>query len=166
MDGLTLSSETAPKSLTTAKEKAPSVVFQPQRLKEIVEVVDLMGTVASRIREDHSNDLPTSGPGSGRGSSQTGKSARDEAIANAPEPAIMQQKLIQHLEKEVRRVQSDARKLAWQDKKGSAYALAELYRKIRRLTSLIKDIVEASTEMIKRFYISVFISRSSPPAER
>ena len=158
MDGLSMSAETASTSLSTSSEQASSVVFQPQRLKEIVEVVDLMGTVASRVREDHSGDLPSAaGASSARAAGQTGTSARDDAIAKIPAPEIMQQKLVEHLEKEVFRVERQAKSLARSDKRGSAHALSELYRKIRRLTSMISDILEASAEMIKRFYVSVFI---------
>jgi hypothetical protein len=48
MDGPILSAETPKADVTKMKEAAPAVVFQPQKLKEIVEVVDLMGTVAAR----------------------------------------------------------------------------------------------------------------------
>ncbi len=144
---------------TTMTSAAREQVFQPPKLREIVEVIDLMGTVASRVREDKSGDLPTAaGANAGKAAGQTSAAtARDEAIARAPAPAIMQRKLVQHLEQEVKRVEKQARVIARSKKSGSAYLLSELYKKIRRLSSLIKDILEASTEMIKRFYISVFI---------
>jgi hypothetical protein len=157
MDGPKLSA--APTSTAPAKaaEKAPSVVFQPQKLKEIVEVVDLMGTVASRVREDSSGDLP--GSGAAKAAQKAGITAREEAIAKAPPVEIMQQKLVQHLREERSQIQRQARAVAKSNQPGAAWTLAELYRKIRRLSSLITQILQASAEMVKRFYVSAFIDR-------
>ncbi len=147
-------------ALSESTNHAPTAVFQPQKLKEIVEIIDLMGNVASRVREDNSGDLPATGGGaSQQGSGQATTSARDEAIAKIPVVAIMQKKLISHLEQEIRTIERSTIRLSHSDKRGSAHALSELYRKIRRLTALIADIFEASAEMIRRFYISVFIDR-------
>ncbi len=162
MDGLSMTAETPSASSGSVSESAPGQVFQPPKLREIVEVIDLMGTVASRVREDSSGDLGGGGSG-GAGQAQTGgatgTSARDDAIKNAPAPAIMQQKLITHLSAEIKRVEQQARTLMRSNQRGSAFLLAELYRKIRRLTALIADILSASADMIKRFYVSVFIDR-------
>lgn len=154
-----LSAETAGGSITTASERTSNVVFQPQKLKEVVDIIDLMGNITSRVREDKSGDM--GGGSSSTGGAQQGgtsaTSARDEAIAKAPPVPIMQKKLIEHLEREVRLMEKQTRKLAWSNKPGSAFLLSELYKKMRRLTSLISDLLKASTNMIKRFYISVFI---------
>lgn len=138
---------------------APLRVFQPHALKEIVEIIDLMGNVASRVREDKSSDLGAGGGTTTSGAAQTGTSARDQAIANVPAPEVMQQKLIAHLEKEIVAIEKQATRIARSRKRGSAYLLSELYRKIRRLTAIIADLLQASAEMIKRFYVSVFIDR-------
>ncbi len=71
----------------------------------------------------------------------------------------MQQKLVEHLEREVKTIERQARSLRNSNVRGSGFMLSELYRKIRRLRSLIGDILHASAEMIKRFYVSVFIDR-------
>lgn len=159
MDGLTLSAELPKADITKLTEVAPSIVFQPQKLKEIVEVVDLMGTVAARIREDNSSDIPQGGgsTGSQKTSQKTGGSARDEAIAKAPPIAIMQKKLVEHLEREITTIEKQAKALRGSNSRGSGHMLSELYRKIRRLRSLIGDLLHASAAMVKRFYISVFI---------
>ena len=158
MDGQKLTAETPTTSLAKATELSSSVVFQPPKLTDLIEVIDLMGTVASRVREDKSSDLPSAaGPRSGKAGQTQNTSARDAAIAAAPPPAVMQQKLIRHLEQEVSRVEKQAKSLSHSRENGAAFVLAELYKKIRRLTSLITDILQASAEMIKRFYISVFI---------
>ncbi len=157
MDAPKLSAAPTPIAPTTVKETAPSAVFQPQKLKEIVEVVDLMGTVANRIREDNSGDLPGGGA---RGSQKSsGTTARDEAIAKAPPVAVMQQKLVAHLKEERAEIQKQAKAMAHSNAPGAAWTITELYRKMRRLSSLISQILEASADMVKRFYISAFIDR-------
>lgn len=159
MDGTSILAETPKADVNRVMDNAPSIVFQPQKLKEIVEVVDLMGTVAARVREDNSSDMPgAGGGGAAQGSGQkTGTSARDDAIANIPAIAVMQKKLVENLEREVRIIEKQARGLKTSNARGNGYLLSELYRKIRRLRSLIGEILHASAEMIKRFYVSVFI---------
>ncbi len=160
MDGVSLSAETPKSTITKSPNAVSDKVFQPPKLREIVEVIDLMGTVASRVREDKRGDLPVSGgAATGAGATQTGTTARDEAIAKIPTPAIMQQKLVEHIRREVRIVEKQAKKLSKSQSPGSAYMLSELYRKIRRFSSLISELLAASTEMIKRFYVSIFIDR-------
>lgn len=154
-----LSAETSGGSITKAPERVSSVVFQPQKLKEVVDIIDLMGNVATRVRDDNSGDMGGGGTG-GQGKKQSGAggtSTRDEAIAKAPPVPIMQKKLITHLERELKQIEKQTRRLARSNKAGSAYLLAELYKKMRRLTSLISDLLKASSNMIRRFYISVFI---------
>ncbi len=158
MDGAKIETQMTTRNRTP--EAVSEKVFQPPKLREIVEVIDLMGTVASRVREDKRGDLPVSGAAASSGKTGQGAvTARDEAIAKAPPVLIMQKKLVEHIRKEVRSVEREAKVLSRSQARGSAYSLSELYRKIRRLSSLISDILQASTEMIKRFYVSVFIDR-------
>jgi hypothetical protein len=154
-----MSAEAAPKSVSEKTENAPSVVFQPPALKEVVEVINLMGTVSNRIREDNSGDVPAAGGGAQSSGNQSGTSTRDEAIANAPAIPVMQQKLVEELRKEVAKIEKQAKALKRSGDRGSAFALNELYRKIRRLSNLIAEILQASADMIKRFYVSVFIDK-------
>lgn len=160
MDGPKSSAERIGGSRVEKTSGSASIVFQPQKLREIVEVVDLMGTVALRVREDSSGDLGAGGGATG-GSQQgtSGTSARDEAIAKAPPVPVMQKKLVQHLEREVKTIERQAARLKYSNAPGSAWALSDLYRKIRRLSSLIREILHASADMIKRFYVSVFIDQ-------
>ena len=136
-----------------------TVVFQPPRLSQIVEIVDVMGNIVESIREENARDLPTTTrTTAAAGGTQTATvSARDAAIAAAPPIPIMQKKLVKHLRKEVRIIEREARKISRSRARGSAYLLSILYRKIRRLSSLIGEILRASAEVIKRFYIAVFI---------
>ena len=160
MNDAKLRVEVGGKSTTKALERANNVVFQPQKLKEVVEIVDLMGKISSRVREDNSGDLPV-GAGAGAttqtGQAAAGQSTRDQAIAKAPPIPIMQRKIVRHLEREVRTLQHQAMVLSRSKKRGSAYLLAELYKRIRRLSLVISDMMHASAAMIRRFYISVFI---------
>ncbi len=161
MDALTSGTESAPRSITKVSEQAPNVVFQPQKLKEVVEIIDLMGNIASRVREDNSGDMGSGSSGTtGQGQQgTTGTSTRDDAIAKAPPFPIMQKKLVHHLEIERKSIERQARAIARSKKEGSAYLLNELYKKLRSLTALISSLLHASAEVIKRFYISVFIDK-------
>lgn len=145
-------------------DSQPAIVFQPPRLSKIVEIVDVMGNVVESIREENARDIPTTTTvtTSGGVAAQTGGvSARDAAIAAAPTVPVMQQKLVQHLRQEVRIIQRQASSLSRKDERGSAYLLNVLYRKIRRLSSLINEILHASSEIIRRFYIAVFIDHQA-----
>lgn len=147
-------------TMATGNEiQTAAVVFQPPRLSQIIEIVDVMGSVVESIREENARDLPTTTrTAAGAAAAQTATvSARDAAIAAAPPIPIMQQKLVKHLKKEVRAIEREARKLSHSRAKGSAYLLCILYRKIRRLSSLIGEILHAGADVIKRFYIAVFI---------
>lgn len=140
------------------------MIFQPKKLKEVVEIVDLMGNISSRVREDSSGDLGGGGTGASgtqgqQGGGQQGTSARDQAIAKAPPIPIMKKKLTKHLELEVRTMQRQAMLLSRSGRRGSAYLLTELYKKIRRISMLISELANASAAMIRRFYIAVFIDR-------
>lgn len=163
MDAGVLTAEQPKSNLTKVSEKAANMVFQPQKLKEVVDIIDLMGNVATRVREDSSGDMST---GTGVGGQQRaqqgaiGTSARDEAIAKAPPIPVMQQKLVEHIEREVTQLRRQMRSVERHaSRPGAAYALNELYKKVRRLTTLISSLLHASSEMIKRFYISVFIDK-------
>lgn len=159
MDGAKSTVETQAVATVKEAKAAPEVVFQPPKLKEVVEIINLMGTVASRVREDSSGDLPGGGGAKSGAAKQSGTSARDEAIANAPPLPVMQQKLVEHLEKEARTIRAQARAIASSNQRGSAFMLNNLYRKMRRLSSLISQILQASAEMVRRFYIAAFIDQ-------
>jgi hypothetical protein len=146
----------------TPKEVQPStpnVTHQPPKLKEIVQIVDLMGHVATRVREENAGDWTGAVAATSGSAPSGGTSVRDHAIAHAPAVPVMQKQLIKHLEKEMRLIRSQAKAVSRSRGRGSAYLLNELYKKLRRLRELTKQILGASAEVIKRFYVSVFIDR-------
>lgn len=115
--------------------------------------------ISEVVREEGSQDLG-SGAGSfpaARGTQSGGVSFRDQAIKALPSTEVMRQRLTHHLQKEVRELERRAGKLARTVRKGSAYLLNELYAKIRRIQSLIAELIEATAEVVKRLYIRLFI---------
>jgi hypothetical protein len=150
-------------SATTEQAEGPAVVFQPQKLTEIVEMIDLMGRISERVREDNSQDASGAGSGGGGTQGKKGKGAtastRDQAIANLPAPLVMQQRLVKHIQKEIDTLSAQASAVARAAQRGSAYAMNELYKKVRRLYALMEEIIHASLEVIQRFYIAVFIDK-------
>lgn len=150
----------AAKTSPSAAPSAPNVVYQPPKLKEIVEIVDLMGHVATRVREDNAGDWTGStAAAAGQTGGQGDDSARAQAIANAPSIPVMQKELIKHLEKEMKLIRKQARSVSKSHGRGSAFLLNELYKKLRRLSELASQLLSASADVIKRFYVSVFIDR-------
>jgi hypothetical protein len=139
--------------------KAPNVVYQPPKLNEIVEIINVMGNVSTKVREDNAGDWTGAAAQTSGQTGQAGTSARDLAIKRAPSIPVMQQQLIKHLENEMKIIKKQAKAVSRSNARGSAYLLSELYKKLRRLSELISQIAHASADVIKRFYISVFIDK-------
>ncbi len=157
-----VSPEHSGSSLSTVSESGPAIVFQPKALKEVVDIIDLMGNVSTRVREDASRDL---GGGNGGGSSgsqgiggtKAGKTARDEAIAQAPSVIIMQKKLIENVQIEMKTIKKQIQLLSSARGRGSAFHLSQLMSKLRRMSLIVSNLLRASADVIKRYYVSVFI---------
>ncbi len=148
---------------TIEADNAPAFVFQPQKLTEIVDMIDLMGSISERVREDNSGDTGGAGGGTAGATQGTGgaktTSPRDIALANLPVPQVMQQKLIKHVKSEIHALEKQVGSLSHSNSKGSAFMLTELYKKIRRMHSMIDDMFRASADMVRRLYIAVFVDR-------
>ncbi len=140
----------------TEADNAPAFVFQPQKLTEIVEMIDLMGAISERVREDKSGDMGGASGSTGKTGAKT-QSPRDIALANLPAPEAMQNKLVRHIKSEIRSLSRKAKSLASSSAKGAAYSLSEMYKKIRRLHAIMDEILQSSAEIIRRFYVAVFI---------
>lgn len=151
-------------SLSASPESAKLIVRQPAKLQELgnllLTIEGLSQRVSERTGEDRSGDLGSGGTaGTGQGDDGTYVSPRDQAIAAMPAPAVIQKQLEKHIRKEVRELQTRARSIARLSQPGSAYLLTELYSRIRRLNQLLAEILEASVEVLKRFFIRVFIDQ-------
>ncbi len=141
---------------------APAQVFQPQKLTEIVEMIDLMGKISERMGEDRSGDMGGQGGSSTTGAGQQkATTTRDDLIAGVPGGPIMQQKLVAHIHQEIHALNKEARKLSRSNRRGAAFLLTEVYKKIRHLSSLIEEILMAGADVVKRFYVAVFIDKQS-----
>ena len=115
--------------------------------------------------EDSSKDL---GGGSSSGSGQQGddddgqQTWRDQAIANLPPAPKMQADLQTHITKEMKTVRKTIKKSSKNiGKPGAACKLNELYARIRRLENILRELLEASIEVIERLYIRIFIDKQA-----
>lgn len=148
-------------------ESAPGVVSQP------VKIESHLGNQLGSFLEDI-NRISESSPGgpgeqwSGSDGSQMTSgtqgttpvvSARDQAIANLPVPAMMQKELEKHIRDEVKKLRKQAQSIARMNKPGAAYHLNVLYTRIRHLNALLTEIIGASYDVLKRLFIRVFIDR-------
>ncbi len=73
----------------------------------------------------------------------------------------MQQQIEQHIRQEVRQLQKEVKRVSRVSRPGMAYKLNQLYAKIRRLNGLLSELLEASYEVLRRFFIRVVIDRQS-----
>lgn len=141
------------------------VVTQPDKFQGLLDTISLMDKVSERIGEDASSDM--SGAGAGAGGTQgdgddSAQSARAQAIANLPDSPQMRKELSHYIQKEIKSLRKQVRKKAFRaSKKGSAHQLNELYSKIRRLNSLLSELMEVSVDVLKRIFIRVFIDKQS-----
>ncbi len=138
-------------------------VLQPSKAEGLAMLVAEINELPNEgLAEDRSGDwtggttsVATTGDSTGQAS------ARSQAIANLPTPTIMQKQLEAHIRAEVKLLRSQTRLIIRSRKPGSAYALAQLYAKIRHLNALLADLLDASYDVLKRLFVKVFIDRQA-----
>ncbi len=154
------------KGLTTMRsvETSKLVVKQPVKLAELTSLLETFENLNARVSEttgeDRSGDMGSGGGTGGQGDDQA-VTVRDLAIKRIPRPDVIREKLQKHIRKEVYSLESEAHAAARSSRPGSAHRLNEIYAKIRRLNSLLAEILEASIEVLKRLFIRVFIDKQS-----
>lgn len=127
----------------------------------VAEINALPGETAG---ENGASDWGGSGTGTAGGTaggSTQQMSARDHALAQLPTPVKMQKQLEAHIRAEVKELRKQTRVIIRARKPGSAYALAQMYAKIRRLNALLADLLEASYDVLKRLFVKVFVDRQA-----
>ena len=139
------------------------VVTQPEKFEGLLETISLMDKVSERMGEDRSGDLGGSGGSAGTAQGDDDStSARAKAIANLPETPQMRRELGNYIQKEIKVLRKQVRRQAFRaSKPGSAHQLNELYSKIRRLNTLLSELMEASVDVLKRLFIKVFIDKQT-----
>lgn len=150
------------KQTSTKSPEKTGAVLQPKKMQPelqaiVAELADLIdvGAVGETMQEDKSGDM--GGSGAQGDGAQTVRSKRAQLIANPPPPAVIQQELRKHITKEIKQLSRKARKMSRVSDPGAAFLLNEVYAKIRRLNSLLAEILEASYDVLKRLFIKVFV---------
>lgn len=139
---------------------AELAVRQPVKLTSLLTLLSDLEKISEIVREENAHDLGMgigASAGVGAGAGRGGFSFRDQAIQSLPSTEIMRRHLTRHLQHEVRALEKSAAHMARSKKKGSAYHLNELYAKIRRVQSLIAELIEAAADVVKRLYVRLFI---------
>ncbi len=151
-------------ALSNSVETSKLIVTQPAKLAELNDLLmtfeSFSNKVSERTGEDRSGDMGGAGTGGAkRDDSAKGASPRDQAIAAIPtEPAVLQKQLQQHIEQEVQLLSKRAKALSASiAKPGNANKVNKLYARIRRLNSLLADILEASYDVLKKLFVRVFV---------
>ncbi|MDA1292400.1 MAG: hypothetical protein O3A81_01325 [bacterium] len=138
------------------------VVTQPEKFEGLLETISLMDKISERMSEDKSGDLGGGGSSTGKGDDDDSVSARAQAIANLPDTPQMRKELGVYIQKEIKVLRKEVRRKAFRaSKPGSAYKLNDLYSKIRRLNSLLAELMETSVDILKRIFIRVLIDKQS-----
>ena len=150
-------------SAPSGPERSQAVI-QPSKAEGLAMLVAEINELPSEASASGpSNDGPA-GSGSAAATAQgtqQGTSARDRAIAAIPAPAVMQKQLEAHIRAEVKELRKQTRLIIRSRKPGSAYALAQMYAKIRHLNALLADLFEASYDVLKRLFVKVFVDKQS-----
>ena len=155
--------EKAPLTSEAGKVMQPMSIGKVPGLDAFLEAVNglQMGNIGENATEDTS---ARDGSGGGGGMVTSGStagttSARDRAIANLPEIKMMQKQLEGHIRDEVKKLRKQAHHIAKLREPGAAYHLNKLYARIRQFNTLLYSILDAGADVIKRFFIRVFIDR-------
>ncbi len=146
-----------------ATEQKNLVVAQPDKFLGLLETISLMDKVSERLGEDRSGDRGSSGTtAGGQSQTQSQTSSRAEAIANLPDSPAMRKELSKYIQKEIKTLRRAVRRKAFRaSRPGSANQMNDLYAKIRRLNSLLSELLEASVDVLKRIFIRVFVDKQS-----
>lgn len=147
-----------------SSEVAHLVVTQPDKFQGLLDTISLMDKVSERMGEDKSGDMGGGGSGqSGQGDDDEDvQSTRARAIANIPNTPEIREQLSLYIQSEIKTLRKQVRKQAFRaSKPGSAHQLNELYSRIRRLNSLLSELMEVSVDVLKRIFIRVFIDKQS-----
>lgn len=158
--------QTSPEKSLLAPSGSPDggkLVLQPSKAEGLAMLVAEINELPSEsMGEDRSGDWS----GAGGAMQTTGgatqqQSTRDHAIAKIPAPAQMQKLLEAHIRAEVKELRKQTKLVIRSRKPGSAYALAQIYAKIRHLNALLADLLEASYDVLKRLFVKVFIDKQA-----
>ena len=141
------------------------VVAQPDRYQSLLDTIALIDKVTETMGEDRSGDMGASGSGGAMTAAQGGSaalSARAQALANLPDSPEMRRQLKTYIQTEVKKLRKEARhSILRAAKPGSAHKINALYAKIRKLRSLLSELMEASYEVLKRVFVRVFVDKQS-----
>lgn len=145
-----------------SKAEKHLAVVQPEKFQGLLDTIALLDKVSESLGDASSGDWSGASGGAvaARTGGQTATSARAQAIANLPGTPEMRTELTSYIQKEIKSLRKEvhtaARKMS---KPGSAHKLNELYARIRRLNSLLSELMEASVEVLKRLFIRIFIDK-------
>lgn len=133
-----------------------NVVFQPTKLNEVMEMINFMGNISEKVNEQHAVFTGSSG-GSTGGQQASGSAQRDQILQKLPPAIQMQRKLVKHIDQQITSLEKKAKRISRSRKRGWAYELNQIFSEIHRLAAIAREIMRASAEVVKRFYILVFI---------
>jgi len=142
-----------------SKELSNLIVAQPEKLGSLLDTIESLTNPQDATTEKQGENSGGSQTSAATGTTvQTIISSRDQAIANIPPQEKMQQALHKYINAEVRKLRREAALLTI-SRPGTAYRINQIYANIRRLNKLLQELIHASYETVKHFFIRIFIDR-------
>lgn len=141
------------------QEQRALIVTQPEKLGNLLDAIEtLAGPQETSSEKTGENSGSTVSPSTARASAPSTVSPRDHALANLPPQEKLQKDLRTHIHAEVRKLRREASRLT-ASRPGTAHRINQIYANIRRLNKLLGELLHASYETLKHFFIRVFVDK-------
>lgn len=141
------------------QEQHALIVVQPEKLGNLLDAIENLAGSQETLSERTGENVGSGAtPATTWTMTQTVQSSRDHAIANLPPQKTIQKALHTHINTEVRKLRREASRLT-ASSPGTAHRINQIYANIRRLNKLLGELIHASYETLKHFFIRVFIDK-------
>lgn len=141
------------------QEQHTLIVAQPEKLGNLLDAIEnLTGPRETSSEKTGENGGGAFSPAAAGTAAHAALSPRDHAIANLPPQEKLQKALRMHIHAEVRKLRREASRLTT-SRPGTAHRINQIYANIRRLNKLLGELLHASYETLKHFFVRVFIDR-------
>lgn len=141
------------------QEQRALIVTQPEKLGNLLDAIEtLAGPRETSSEKTGENSSGAVSPAMAGTAAPAVLSPRDHALANLPPQAKLQKALRTHIHAEVRKLRREASRLT-ASRPGAAHRINQIYANIRRLNKLLGELLHASYETLKHFFIRVFVDK-------
>lgn len=141
-----------------SSEQHALIVAQPEKLGNLLDAIENLTGPRETSSEKTGENGGAVSPAATGTTAQIALSLRDHALANLPPQEKIQKALRTHIHAEVQKLRREASRLTT-SRPGTAHRINQIYANIRRLNKLLGELLHASYETLKHFFVRVFIDR-------